>query len=127
MKETISAAIYETHGKPADVLQIRELPQPHAGEGEVVVEMRAAPINPADLNAIEGKYPIRPALPATPGFEGSGFVAEIGAGVQNLSVGRTRNRAARCWDVAGSGCGEGRQISRRAEGNRSGAIRDDEN
>ena len=49
--------------------------------------MRAAPINPADLNAIEGKYPLRPALPATPGFEGSGFVVEIGAGVQNLSAG----------------------------------------
>jgi trans-2-enoyl-CoA reductase len=87
MNETISVAIYETHGKPADVLQIREMPRPHAGEGEVVVEIRAAPINPADLNAIEGKYPLRPALPATPGFEGSGFVAEIGAGVQNLGVG----------------------------------------
>ncbi len=87
MKETISAAIYETHGKPADVLQICEVPRPRASEGEVVVEMRAAPINPADLNAIEGKYPVRPALPATPGFEGSGFVTEIGAGVQHLSVG----------------------------------------
>ena len=31
MNETISVAIYETHGKPADVLQIRELPRPHAG------------------------------------------------------------------------------------------------
>jgi trans-2-enoyl-CoA reductase len=87
MKETISAAIYETHGKPADVLKICEVPRPRAGEGEVVVEMRAAPINPADLNAIEGKYPVRPALPATPGFEGSGFVAEIGSGVQNVNVG----------------------------------------
>jgi trans-2-enoyl-CoA reductase len=87
MKETISAAIYETHGKPTEVLQVRELPRPRADEGEVVVAMRAAPINPADLNAIEGKYPVRPALPATPGFEGSGVVAEIGSGVKNFSVG----------------------------------------
>jgi trans-2-enoyl-CoA reductase len=87
MKETISAAIYETHGKPADVLQIQQLPRPRAGEGEAVVEMRAAPINPADLNAIEGKYPVRPALPATPGFEGSGVVVEAGTGVTNLAVG----------------------------------------
>ena len=87
MKETISAAIYETHGKPSEVLKVRELPRPSAGEGEVVVEMRAAPINPADLNAIEGKYPLRPALPATPGFEGSGFITEIGAGVKNFSAG----------------------------------------
>jgi mitochondrial enoyl-[acyl-carrier protein] reductase / trans-2-enoyl-CoA reductase len=87
MKETISAAIYETHGKPAEVLQVREVSRPRAGEGEVVVAMRAAPINPADLNAIEGKYPVRPTLPATPGFEGSGFVSEVGVGVSNLKVG----------------------------------------
>ena len=49
--------------------------------------MRAAPINPADLNAIEGKYPVRPALPATPGFEGAGVVVEIGAGVKDLTIG----------------------------------------
>lgn len=87
MKETISAAIYETHGKPTEVIQVRELPRPVAGEGEVIVEVRAAPINPADLNAIEGKYPVRPELPATPGFEGSGFVTELGAGVADLKVG----------------------------------------
>jgi mitochondrial enoyl-[acyl-carrier protein] reductase / trans-2-enoyl-CoA reductase len=87
MKETINAAIYETHGKPEEVLQIQQRPRPRAGEGEAVVEMRAAPINPADLNAIEGKYPVRPALPATPGFEGSGVVVEVGGGVKNVSVG----------------------------------------
>ena len=87
MKETISAAIYETHGKPTEVLQVHEVPRPHAGEGEVVVEMRAAPINPADLNAIEGKYPLRPALPATPGFEGAGVVTEVGNGVNKIPTG----------------------------------------
>jgi trans-2-enoyl-CoA reductase len=40
--------------------------------------MQAAPINPADLNQIEGKYPIRPGTPATPGFEGAGIVVELG-------------------------------------------------
>jgi trans-2-enoyl-CoA reductase len=49
--------------------------------------MVAAPLNPADLNAIEGKYPIRPPLPATPGMEGAGSVVEVGAGVRNLEVG----------------------------------------
>ena len=47
----------------------------------------AAPINPADLNQIEGKYPIRAPLPATPGFEGAGVVEEIGGSVQGLAVG----------------------------------------
>ena len=43
--------------------------------------MRAAPINPADLNQIEGKYPVRAELPATPGFEGAGIVVDVGANV----------------------------------------------
>jgi trans-2-enoyl-CoA reductase len=49
--------------------------------------MRAAPINPADLNQIEGKYPIRAELPATPGFEGAGVVVDLGGNVTNLTAG----------------------------------------
>jgi mitochondrial enoyl-[acyl-carrier protein] reductase / trans-2-enoyl-CoA reductase len=41
------------------------------------------------LNAIEGKYPLRPDLPATPGFEGSGIVVELGSEVKNLAAGAT--------------------------------------
>jgi trans-2-enoyl-CoA reductase len=51
------------------------------------VRMLAAPINPADLNAIEGKYPIRPEWPATPGMEGAGVVTAVGAAVANLKAG----------------------------------------
>src|SRR5262249_60040353 len=49
--------------------------------------MRAAPVNPADLNQIEGKYPVRAELPATPGFEGAGIVVDVGANVKNLANG----------------------------------------
>jgi trans-2-enoyl-CoA reductase len=86
-KETISAAVYETHGNPADVLRVETQPWPKPAPDEAVVQMRAAPINPADLNAIEGKYPARPQLPAIPGFEGAGFVREVGAEVKNLAPG----------------------------------------
>ena len=87
MSKTISAAVYETHGNPADVLRVESRPWPSPGPDQAVVKMRAAPINPADLNQIEGKYPIRPELPATPGFEGAGVVAELGADVRSLSTG----------------------------------------
>jgi trans-2-enoyl-CoA reductase len=87
MSKTFKAAIYETHGNPAEVLRIVEQPWPSPDANEVVVKTSAAPINPADLNAIEGKYPVRPALPATPGMEGAGVVVEVGADVRNLSVG----------------------------------------
>src|SRR5207249_4466824 len=54
---------------------------------ESVVQMRAAPINPADLNQIEGKYRVRPELPATPGFEGAGVVVDVGKSVKDLTAG----------------------------------------
>jgi mitochondrial enoyl-[acyl-carrier protein] reductase / trans-2-enoyl-CoA reductase len=85
--KTINAAVYETHGNPADVLHVESQPWPTPSAGEVIVKMRAAPINPADLNQIEGKYPVRAELPATPGFEGAGIIAEVGPNVTNVAVG----------------------------------------
>jgi mitochondrial enoyl-[acyl-carrier protein] reductase / trans-2-enoyl-CoA reductase len=87
MSKNINAAVYDTHGNPADVLHVESRPWPTPAEGEAVVKMRAAPINPADLNQIEGKYPVRAELPATPGFEGAGVVAEVGPNVTNVAEG----------------------------------------
>ena len=85
--ETINAAVYETHGNPADVLHVESRPWPTPAPGEVIVKMSAAPINPADLNQIEGKYPVRAELPATPGFEGAGIVVDVGSDVKGLTSG----------------------------------------
>src|SRR6476660_7686848 len=87
MSKSINAAVYETHGNPADVLRVETRPCPTPAADEAVVKMSAAPINPADLNQIEGKYPVRPELPATPGFEGAGIVVESGADVKGLTSG----------------------------------------
>jgi mitochondrial enoyl-[acyl-carrier protein] reductase / trans-2-enoyl-CoA reductase len=87
MSRNISAAVYETHGNPADVLHVETRPRPTPAADEAVVKISAAPINPADLNQIEGKYPVRPELPATPGFEGAGAVVELGTGVKGLTSG----------------------------------------
>jgi mitochondrial enoyl-[acyl-carrier protein] reductase / trans-2-enoyl-CoA reductase len=86
--KTINAAVYETHGNPADVLHVQSRPWPTPAAGEVIAKMRAAPINPADLNQIEGKYPVRAELPATPGFEGAGTIVDVGVEVKGLTNGR---------------------------------------
>src|SRR5437879_6993350 len=86
-KETINVAVYSAHGNPADVLRVESQPWPTPGPDEVVVEMRAAPINPADLNAIEGKYPGKREVPAVPGFEGAGTIVELGKNVSKLTIG----------------------------------------
>jgi trans-2-enoyl-CoA reductase len=85
VKKTINAVEYEKHGIPSDVLRLIEQPWPRPAEDEVVVEMHAAPVNPADLNAIEGKYPGRREIPAIPGFEGSGTVVEAGSRVAGIA------------------------------------------
>jgi trans-2-enoyl-CoA reductase len=84
---SIKAIVYQAHGKPEEVLRLEEQTLPPVAANEALVRMRAAPINPADLNAIEGKYPIRPELPATPGMEGAGVVEEVGAAVKDLAIG----------------------------------------
>ena len=87
MSKTINAAVYDKHGNPTDVLRVETRPWPTLAPDEAVVKMRAAPINPADLNQIEGKYPVRPELPATPGFEGAGVVVELGSDATGLTTG----------------------------------------
>ena len=87
MNKSISAAVYERHGNPADVLRVESRPWPRPAPDEALVQMRAAPINPADLNQIEGKYPVRAELPATPGFEGAGIVIDAGGNASKIPAG----------------------------------------
>lgn len=71
--------VFQQTGKPADVLELVPLvPRPPAA-GEVLVRLLAAPLNPADLNTIEGTYGVKPVLPAVPGVEGCGVVVASGA------------------------------------------------
>ncbi|KPK07875.1 MAG: hypothetical protein AMJ64_05320 [Betaproteobacteria bacterium SG8_39] len=76
-------------GKPAEVIELAELPEPGApGEGEVLIEVIACPINPADVLMLEGLYGASPPkLPLTPGAEGLGRVAQVGAGVKHVKPG----------------------------------------
>lgn len=61
-------------GKPDEVLGYEAGIPWQVPADALVVEMCAAPVNPADFNLIEGTYGVRPELPLTPGIEGSGVV-----------------------------------------------------
>src|SRR5436309_12299218 len=87
MNKTIKAIVYERHGNPPEVLQIQTQPWPAAAAAEAIVAMRAAPINPADINAIEGKYPGRREVPAVPGLEGAGVAVKVSADVSTITKG----------------------------------------
>lgn len=70
---------FHSFGKAGDVCQLEEVNISKPAEGELLVKMLAAPINPADLNFIQGNYGIRPELPTSPGIEGCGEVIESAA------------------------------------------------
>src|SRR5260370_38039410 len=72
--------IKDYDGKPGS-LTVAEVPVPRPGAGEVLVKVFASPVNPSDLMFITGNYGFKKALPATPGFEGSGTVVETGTGM----------------------------------------------
>ena len=79
--------IWITKAGPPEVLEVREAPDPEAGEGEVRIRVRAAGINFADLMARVGLYPDAPKLPCVVGYEVSGVVDAIGKGVTRVALG----------------------------------------
>lgn len=78
---------YEEHGDPAKVLSIAEIKITPPRKDEVLVKVLISPINPVDVNVIQGKYPNRPTLPAVGGMEFVGKVTEVGDEVKNVKVG----------------------------------------
>ena len=69
-------------------LSIEERPDPAAGEGEVLVAVKAAGLNGADRLQRAGLYPAPPGAPADiPGLELAGEIVELGSGVSDFAVG----------------------------------------
>jgi NADPH:quinone reductase-like Zn-dependent oxidoreductase len=76
----MKAIVFDQCGDPGEVLQVRDVPVPKPGPGQVRVRMIASPINPSDLLFVRGLYGAKPVLPGAPGFEGVGVVEESGGG-----------------------------------------------
>lgn len=62
-------------------LLLVEKPVPRPGQGEVLIHMAAAPINPGDFLFMRGEYAVKKPLPVVPGIEGSGTVVVAGPGL----------------------------------------------
>ncbi|MGU9850649.1 NADP-dependent oxidoreductase [Pseudomonas koreensis] len=79
--------VYE-YGNP-EVLQLEDIADPVAGEGEVLIEVAGAGVNPIDWKVLSGamKAFIPLPLPFTPGVEVSGKVIATGPGVTQLKLG----------------------------------------
>ncbi len=85
----------------ADELELRDLPEPQAGDGEVVVKVAAAALNFFDTLLIAGKYQIKPDFPFSPGGGICRHRACDRRGRDRLQAGRSRHELCRLWRRAG--------------------------
>ena len=87
MPETNRQIQIDQFGSPQAAVQLVESPRPSPSAGQVLVRTAFAPINPSDVNVLEGRYGKLPPLPAIVGNEGAGTVIEVGPGSGSLTAG----------------------------------------
>src|SRR5688572_8947935 len=85
-KVAMKAGLCTRLGTPDD-LELRDLPDPVAGPGEVVVRIAAAALNFFDTLIVAGKYQTKPDLPFSPAAEFAGTVEAVAPGVAWPKVG----------------------------------------
>jgi NADPH2:quinone reductase len=87
-KETAMRAIVCPRLGGPEVLELRDLPVPEPGPGEVRLAVHAAGVNFADTLMIQGRYQERVPPPFVPGLEIAGTVEALGPGLADLTVGQ---------------------------------------
>lgn len=82
------AVVVQEFGGP-EVLRVRDMPEPHAGAGEVRIRVHSAPVTPGDALMRSGAYPFSVAkAPFIFGMDVGGIIDEIGEGTEtDLCVG----------------------------------------
>ncbi|MFB4294705.1 zinc-dependent alcohol dehydrogenase [Nonomuraea sp. ATR24] len=91
------AAVVTAFDKP---VELQEVPVPEPGPSQVLVRIEASGLCHTDIHAAHGDWPVKPALPFTPGHEGVGVIVEAGSAVTGRAVGE---RVAIPW--LGYACG----------------------
>jgi NADPH2:quinone reductase len=83
------AVIYDRVGPAGEVLQLVDLPEPHAGPGEVRVRIAWSGVNPSDVKSRAGlRSKTLPFPYITPHSDGSGIIDEVGGGVAKGRLGQ---------------------------------------
>ena len=76
-----------THYGPPEEMEVRDVPSPVAGKGQVLISVKSCGVNFPDVLMIQDKYQFKPALPFSPGGEVAGIVKAVGEGVTNVKPG----------------------------------------
>lgn len=80
--------VVTTRSGGVEVLEVQTAADPKAGPGEVIIDVRAAGLNFADILARQGLYPDGPKKPCVMGYEVAGVIEEVGEGVDRALLGK---------------------------------------
>lgn len=83
----MNGAYFEAHGGPENII-VGELPEPEPGDGEVLLDVRAAALNHLDLWTLGGLPGLELRMPHVGGSDMAGVVARVGPGVTEWEPGR---------------------------------------
>ena len=86
----MKALLLRKHGTLDDLEVIGDYPVPQAGEGHVVIRVRASSFNYHDVFTVKGMPGIKVPLPVVIGLDMAGEIAEVGPGVAKWKAGRPR-------------------------------------
>ncbi|MBB3974239.1 alcohol dehydrogenase AdhP [Hansschlegelia beijingensis] len=84
MANMMTAAVARSFGQP---LRIEQLPVPEPAPEQILVRIEATGVCHTDLHAVNGDWPVKPALPFIPGHEGVGVVVGVGRSVKRVREG----------------------------------------
>ncbi|RWS07128.1 trans-2-enoyl-CoA reductase: mitochondrial-like protein [Dinothrombium tinctorium] len=88
LPNSAKALTFRSFGQPENVIEISESPlNREIAANQVLVRFIASPVNPADINTVQGVYAIKPSLPAIGGHEGVAEVIECGSNVKQFKIG----------------------------------------
>ena len=94
----MKAIIVDSYGGP-EVMRLGEIADPVPAEGQVLVRLHAAGVNPVDTYIRSGLYSRPTPPPYTPGIDGSGVVEAVGPGVKHRKTG---DRVYVAWSLTGT-------------------------
>ncbi|MCH2186965.1 NADPH:quinone oxidoreductase family protein [Myxococcota bacterium] len=82
----MKAVVCKEFGPPEKLL-VEDMPDPEAGPGQVVIDVKAAAVTFPDTLMIEDKYQFKAAPPFIPGGEVAGIISAVGEGVEGFAEG----------------------------------------
>ena len=83
----MKAIFLKKYGSATDSFEFREVPDPVAGPGQVLVKVAFSGLNFADVMAVKGLYKEAPPLPCILGYDVAGTISAIGDGVTGFQLG----------------------------------------